>query len=192
MTWKNAVTTSFIVVANLTPLIGLTFSDWMFSVALWAYWIETLVVGIFIVLKVKKVSREHSVRDESKWAIQMLLGSLLISGFFASTLELSTSLRTLLFSLALPAVAFFVSNWLIFKINFLSEHEERVLKTTREMLRPLFGRTLLFFVILYVALEYPNLIALVAIKTFFEVVFYLRTRTRMWLLGRAKYGENWH
>ncbi len=171
-----------LIVANLVPLVGVLFFDWSLFTIMFLFWLESLVVGFFNVLKMVIVANILSVIMVPFFVVHyggFMSGHLVFifalfspdemsfSGFFPPVSLLTSHIMNVW-----PAfLAVFLSHGISFFYNFIGKKEFRHSTPEKQMLAPyrrifVMHFTIIFGGFLILALGAPALmlVLLIALK----------------------------
>ena len=133
-----------LVLVNLIPLYGVIFSDWSVAMVLYLYWAETVIVGIFAILKLPWVAGWESLFLIPffcmHFGIFMFVHVAFLGQFvskdkfsFSPSGEIERQLGALKPHWAWVLGAMVASHGVSYVLNFLKRHEEQALSTMNVM-----------------------------------------------------------
>lgn len=135
---SNVYAVCSLLVVNLIPLAGVLFWEWNVFFLLLTYWFESVIVGVFTVLKMKKAQRKYDhqgtqllINDEaaSTTATSFLVGFFtlhygiftLVHGIFVGVLFFSSSVSLLAVASMVASLVF--SHSVSYQTNFIQGGE---------------------------------------------------------------------
>ncbi len=185
MSFNTFVTTALILLTNLTPLYFTVQHEWSFLQVYVFYLIEIIVVLVF------NLRKKFLINTSNSWGtlfFQFILLYSLILGFVVYFLVVNGDLYNLVINNQMVFFGYLLmsitTQYLQYKINFLGKRE--YLSTSIERIAFASLGRILVFVLLGVAITvWQDLVMLIVLKTFFETLSYLRTRTDSWDRRRA-------
>lgn len=184
---KNKLTTYSLILANIVPLIGVIFFGWDVFQLILLYWSETVIIGLYNILKIIKTA---------KWIGLFLVPFFIIhfGGFSAghlffilllfnpegtvrsSTIPNAEILLPIVIPLIIPIIGFFISHGISFINNFIKNKEYKKLANTDLMSAPykrivIMHITIVFggFLTLLFSQQLAFLILFVILKTILDV-----------------------
>lgn len=192
---------AIIIVTNLVPVFGVYWFDWDVFTLLFLYWLETGVVGVFNVLRMRRAEKNtQSVASAGFFALHyggFMAGHLLFLtvlflrptsfGDFVNALEGRS------WTLLAALVSLVFEHWYSYYFDFLRSGEYRKTDASIQFLKP-YGRiaamhvTIIFggFGAQELGSPRPALLLLVALKTLFDVIAWVVRLPETGALGRIK------
>ena len=181
-----------LIIANLIPVAGSVFLGWKLSDVMVLYWAESAVIGFFNICKIIIIGRWAALFAAPFFAGHfggfmavhfMFIYTIFIEQFQAGG-ESSGDLAevALLFTSLWPALAaLFISHAFSFYANFLGRREYR-LKTVKDQMSEPYGRIMFMHLVLIIGggvtmvlgSPAPVLLAMIALKVFFDVKAHLK------------------
>lgn len=181
-----------LIIANLIPVAGSVFLGWKLSDVMVLYWAESAVIGFFNICKIIIIGRWAALFAAPFFAGHfggfmavhfMFIYTIFIEQFQAGG-ESSGDLAevALLFTSLWPALAaLFISHAFSFYANFLGRREYQ-LKTVKDQMSEPYGRIMFMHLVLIIGggvtmvlgSPAPVLLAMIALKVFFDVKAHLK------------------
>jgi hypothetical protein len=180
-----------LIIANITPLIGVMFFGWNLFNVLILFWFENVVIGFYAILKMLRISPVGGIFTSLFFLVHyglfMAVHVFILAGFFGPK---AVPLSDLIFQnfriVYLSFIAIFISHGISFVSNFLGKQEYLRTTVAKEMNAP-YGRmtvlhlTLIFGGWLVVLLSSPIwlLVMLLFIKTAVDLTAHIKQHTKM-------------
>ena len=181
-----------LIVANLTPLVGVFFWGWEFFPIFFFYWLESVVVGLYTVLKMVTADKGR-------------LGAIFLVPFFLVHYGIFTAVHgtfvfalfgpstILLKNIILAGITLFVSHGISYFSNFIGKKEYLAASPNDLMGAPyrrvvVMHLTIIFGGIFLKAFGAPfvALLLLICLKTCIDVMAHLQERSRYRASGTAR------
>ena len=177
-----------LILANSLPLLGILFFSWdVFSILL-LYWLETIVIGFFNVLKMLAIGKEKAWPLILVFIIHYLIfnvvhlmllififapRNILSNLWFLNLDELFNYLQTVIVAL----MPLFISHGFSLFFNFLKKKEYLETKIVKQMFQPYKRVMIMHFVVIFTSFSVIlfkestiAVIALVVLKVFFDIL----------------------
>ncbi len=177
-----------LILANSLPLLGILFFSWdVFSILL-LYWLETIVIGFFNVLKMLAIGKEKVWPLILVFIIHYLIfnvvhlmllififapRNILSNLWFLNLDELFNYLQTIIIAL----IPLFISHGFSLFFNFLKKKEYLETKIEKQMFQPYKRVIIMHFVLIFTSFSIilfkestEAVIALVVLKVFFDIL----------------------
>ena len=177
-----------LILANSLPLLGILFFSWdVFSILL-LYWLETIVIGFFNVLKMLAIGKEKAWPLILVFIIHYLIfnvvhlmllififapRNILSNLWFLNLDELFNYLQTVIVAL----MPLFISHGFSLFFNFLKKKEYLETKIVKQMFQPYKRVIIMHLIVIFtsvpIILFKENIIAIIALvilKVFFDIL----------------------
>lgn len=192
-----ALSSAALLLANLFPIYGILYLHWDAYYLLWLYWFESVIVGVYTILKIVFLEKWASIISVFYFIlvygaflfvhfilIAVIMGYAAEHPFFGDPRILPTNFVELLKPLYQGIIALFLSHGISFILYFFIKGEKEVLVPT-ESIKQAFERVLvmqvaalilfcIFFIISFPSIFY---ILVVLVKFFFDI--------------KAHYNQHW-
>lgn len=136
-----------LILANFTPIFGILFFDWNSFSVIFLYWIETVIIGFYNYLKIKKISNNKF----SPWLIFYIIQYplflfvylFLILNIFDANLPHSQDylqvlkiLSSFFYSIFISAAFIFISHGFSWQYNFINKKEYQKIQPLQQVFAP--------------------------------------------------------
>lgn len=175
-----------LIIANVVPIIGVLFFDWSLFQIMFLYWLESIVIGFYNILKFIKMGWFLSIFYVPFFIVHygmfMAVHLSFIFAFFAPELvfrSLFPPKETILMLIsinAIPLITLIISHGISFFLNFIGKHEYENINIGEQVQAPykriiLMHLTLLFggWIIMLLKIPIFGLVLLVIFKTIADI-----------------------
>ncbi|MFH1286229.1 MAG: DUF6498-containing protein [Candidatus Magasanikbacteria bacterium] len=201
MSQQKYTSTSFLILANLLPLLGVFVWDWDIGAILYLYWFETFIIGIFTLVRMVKrfryeaqIERKNGKKDNTNRSQRFFLPpffTIHYSGFMGGHLLFLLIFFDFTYSFSeilLFSIPLWVSHGLSYIRNFRGAEEYKIKTAEEIMLSPYKRIVLMHLTIIFGAMvsvflfgEVENqagiLIVLVILKILLDTRSHLKEHT---------------
>ncbi len=180
-----------LVIANITPLLGVLFWGWDLFQIFFLYWLESAIIGFYNILKIIKVDGLASTLTVPFFIVHyggFMLGHLIfifalfgpepLRGSFFPSGEIMTPLLT---NAPIPLIILVISHGISFFTNFLGKREYRGINAKNIFMAPYKRIVVMHIVIIFggwlvtlFKLPIFGLLLLVCLKTFADMKAHLK------------------
>ncbi len=149
---KNDVSVISLIISNLIPIVGVIFWQWNITDIIFLYWIETLVMGVLNIPKIKKAQGlpENDQKKDikingvdinqfnKKGLIRFFLFTYIIFNImhFILILVIFGLPSMTLYSILIASLSIFISHYISYKTNFIGKNEYLNISPARVALQP--------------------------------------------------------
>ena len=154
MAAKSFTSSFLLVAANSVPLWGVLFQGWKLFPIVFLYWLESAIVGVFNIVKIRRIEVEHRAKPVANAGLDTVFfflfhyglfmgvhGILILVFFWPPTIPIR--------DMFIAFLSLLVSHAFSYRLNFLGSKEYEKISADAQMIRP-YGRILIMhFTILF-------------------------------------------